>query len=582
MLHKILLTILLLISNSILSQDNQSVCQPMFNSNLFSFEGEELEDSDPHLVFQNDKNYQINFDSSEFMHGKRSVCIKGFNQTTTTHAKVSIYIPIKIKKESKIELSVWVKTDSIHGKNSGTILQLLGYGNNRNATPTLFTFSDQGILKGSRDWTKMSLSTILKEDEHLISLNVLMQGKGKAWFDNFELKINGVKVNDILFFEDIAEETKIKETLKQYVSPLKIKHLEQISDFVSNQNNKVKVIGLGEATHGTKEVYEYKAAIIKALIKNNGIRKIALEARYANCENLNTYVLTGKGNLEKIIAESGFWLYNTVEFKNLLIWLKEYNKNTNDKVSIIGIDSQPHGSSLKKLTKVLNEQAPFSKLLNKLNSDSVKIAQKINISNDLFQKLLKSKQDKNVLMNAKELSQSYFLEQYIGNLKYHKYRDSIMAVNIEYLEKRLTLNEKIIYWAHDEHVQKKSGWAGDFLNKKFKNSYVNVGFLLGKGKYNAVNIENGKLSSDNYLTSVSCNSLENLMRTYNAPFLLFNYNSASKDTYLINNLFNRYVVKRSIGASSTNYQFSTLSNNKENSFDFLIYIENSSPSQFLK
>lgn len=573
--------ILLLISNSIFSQNTQSMCQPMFNANLFSFEGKEQEDSDPYLVFQKDENYLINFDLSEFIHGKRSVCIKGFNQTTTTHAKASIYVPIKIKKESKIELSVWVKTDSIHGKNAGTILQLLGYGNNRSATPTLFTFSDEGILKGSRDWTKMSLSTILKEDEHLISLNVLMQGKGKAWFDNFELKINGEKIHNILFFKNIEEETKIKETLKQYVTPLKIEDLKQISDFVSNQNNKVKVIGLGEATHGTKEIYEYKAAIIKTLIINNKVRKIALEARYANCENLNTYVLTGKGNLEKIIAESGFWLYNTIEFKNLLIWLKDYNKKTNNKVSITGIDSQPHGSSLKKLTKVLNEQAPFSKLLNKLNSDSTKVTQKITISNDLFQKLLKSKQNKNVLMNARELSQSYFLEQYIGSLKYHKYRDSIMAVNIEHLEKQLSLNEKIIYWAHDEHIQKKSGWAGDFLNKKFKNSYVNIGFLLGKGKYNAVNIENGELSSDNYLTSVSCNSLENLMRTYNSPFLLFNYNSASKDTYLVNNLFNKYVVKRSIGAGATNYQFSNLSNNNENSFDLLIYIENSNPSQLL-
>ncbi len=571
----------LLISNLIFSQDTLSVCQPMFNSNLFSFEGEELENSDPNLLFLKDKNYQINFDSSEFVDGNRSVCVKGLSQNTTTHATVSINIPVKIKKKSKIELSVWVKTDSIHGNNSGTILRLTGYGNNRSTKPTIFKFSDGGILKGSRDWTKISLSTILKEDEHLITLSGLMQGKGKAWFDNFELKINGEKINDILFFKDSEEENKIKNTLKKYVNPLKIENLKQISDFVSTQKSKVKIIGLGEATHGTKEVYAYKIEIIKSLIKNNGARKIALEAYYANSDNLNTYVLTGKGNLKKMIAEL-YWPYYTIEFKNFLIWLKKYNKKTNDKVSIIGVDSQPRGNSLKLLTKKLKDNAPFSKLLNKLNSDSTKVTQKINISNILFQKLLKSNQNKNVLMNARELSQSYFLEQYIGSLKYHRLRDSLMAVNIEHLEKELSSNGKIIYWAHDEHIQKKSGFAGGFLNEKFNDSYVNVGFLLGKGKYTAIDNESRKINSSNYLTPVNCNSLENVMLTYNKPVLLLNNNSALKDSYLNNNLFNKYLVKRSIGALATNSQFNNLSVNKENSFDLLIYIKDSNPSRLLK
>ncbi len=571
----------LLISNLIFSQDTQLVCQPMFNSNLFSFEGEELENSGPKLLFLKDENYQINFDSSEFADGNRSVCVKGLSQTTATHATVSINIPIKIKKNSKIELSVWVKTGSIHGYNSGTILRLIGYGNNRSTKPTTLKFSD-GILKGSRDWTKISLSTILKEDEHAITLSGLMQGKGKAWFDNFELKINGEKINDILFFKDLEEENKIKNTLKKYVTPLKIENLKQISDFVFTQKNKVRVIGLGEATHGTKEVYEYKIEIIKSLIKNNGARKIALETRYTNSENLNTYVLTGKGSLKKVMSELDFWLYNTIEFKDFLKWLKKYNKKTNDKVSIIGIDSQPRGISLKRLTKKLKDKVSFSKLLYKLNNDSTKVAQKITISNTLLQKLLKSNQNKNVLMNARELSQSYFLEQYIGSSKYHRFRDSLMAVNIEYLEKELSLNEKIIYWAHDEHIQKKSGFAGGFLKEKFKNRYVNIGFLLGKGKYTAVNNKSRKVTSNNYLTPVNCNSLEKLMLTYNKPVLLLNNNAAFKNAYLNNNLYNKYVVKRSIGALSTNSQFNNLSDGKENSFDLLIYIKDSNPSRLLK
>ena len=185
-----------------------------------------------------------------------------------------------------------------------------------------------------------------------------------------------------------------------------------------------------------------------------------------------------------------------------------------------------------------------------------------------------------MLMTARALSQSYFLEQYKG-LDNFRVRDSLQVLNIASIEKELSTNEKIIYWAHDMHVQKKANSAGGFLHEKYNNGYINLGFLLGTGKFTALDKETSKLNSNNVLTPIKCNALENIMSTYKYPVLLLKNRDAYDNPYLKNNLYNKILTKRSIGGLDKNNQFRTLSDNEENTFDFLIYIKNSNPSQLI-
>ncbi|MCK0125303.1 erythromycin esterase family protein [Gelidibacter sp. F2691] len=579
-MKKINILLLLLISNLVFSQKTYpDRCDPIFNSNLFSFEGEELENSDSNLSFYADEDYQMNFDLSESVDGKRSVHIRGTNPNATTYATLSIKVPIRIKKKSTIDLSVWVKTDSIHGENSGTMLRLMSYNNSEYSNPSVFEFSTS-ILKGTEDWTEISLSTILKEDVNSIILSGLMQGKGRAWFDNFKLKINGERINEILFFKDHEEANKTKDALKKYVTPLELTNLKHVSDYVANQKSNVRIVGLGEATHGTREIFNYKIEIIKSLIKNNGVRTVALEAHYANSYNLNNYIQDGKGDSKQLVRQLGYWPYYTVEFQDFIIWLKDYNKNTNDKISIIGVDSQPGGSSLKVLTEKLKDDVSISKLLNELHNDTTQISKKIEVSNQLFQELVKDNHNENILLNAKALSQSLFLGQYEGP-KYDRIRDSLMTENIEYILQKLNIDEKIAYWAHDLHVQNKADWTGGFLKQEFEDGYINLGFLLGNGKYAAVDEKSRKLNSDNELKPMKCNSFDALMDNYNYPALLFRSSLAANDIYLKNNLFDKNIVKRTLGALAIDDQFLFLGDHPETVFDLLIYIKDSNPSRLL-
>lgn len=564
---------------NLFSQETQTpFCNPMFDSNLLSFEIDDLEDIDSNLSILMDENYKVNIDSLNIKNGSRSLRIEGLKEDVKTYATISLKIPLKIKKESSVGVTVWVKTDSLNGENAGAILRLMGYNDIKGAKPTAFEFS-KSILTGSKEWTEISLSIILKEDTNYIVLSGLMQGKGRAWFDNFNLKINSEKINDILFFENDNEANKTKTILNQYVTPLEISSLKQIGDYISNQNTPVKIIGLGEATHGTSEVYNYKTEIIKNLIKNNGVRKIALEAYYANTTELNKYIITGNGDLKSLISELKFFQYYTNEFYEFLIWLKDFNKNTNDKISIIGVDSQSGGNSLQVLTEKFNNNMNIYKLISQLN-DTIHIAEKIKISETLFKELSNSQQDENTLNNARILNNSYILDQYTG-LKYSRIRDSLMAINIQLLEKKLTPDQKIVYWAHDLHVQKKEGWTGGYLNNQYADKYVNLGFLLGNGQFTAIDKKSRKLDSDNLLLPPKCNSLEALMDNFKYPFLLFKNKSASNDPYLKENFYDNYLEKRSIGALDISIQFTFLGDDPGDLFDLLIYIKNSNPSKLL-
>lgn len=81
---------------------------------------------------------------------------------------------------------------------------------------------------------------------------------------------------------------------------------------------------------------------------------------------------------------------------------------------------------------------------------------------------------------------------------------------------------------------------------------------------------------------MKCNSSESLMEVYKFPVFLFNNKSASKNAYLKDHLFNKYLEKRSIGALKINEQFRLLDRNTSKLYDFFIYLEYSNTSKLLE
>src|SRR6266568_4900233 len=87
---------------------------------------------------------------------------------------------------------------------------------------------------------------------------------------------------------------------------------------------------LGEASHGTHDFYETRAAITRRLIAEKGFQAVAVEADWPDAYRVNQYV-RGLGNDPTAgRALSGFtrfpvWMWRNRDVEAFVEWLRQYN-----------------------------------------------------------------------------------------------------------------------------------------------------------------------------------------------------------------------------------------------------------------
>ncbi|GAA2616355.1 erythromycin esterase family protein [Actinomadura fulvescens] len=95
------------------------------------------------------------------------------------------------------------------------------------------------------------------------------------------------------------------------------------------------IVGLGESTHGASEQAKLKHRVVRLLVEQMGFRSIAWEDDWTLGLQLNDYILTGKGDPEAILRETG---WQSREMLDLLKWLRAYNASHHDKVRFFGVE----------------------------------------------------------------------------------------------------------------------------------------------------------------------------------------------------------------------------------------------------
>jgi erythromycin esterase len=65
-------------------------------------------------------------------------------------------------------------------------------------------------------------------------------------------------------------------------------------------------------------------------------------------------------------------------------------------------------------------------------------------------------------------------------------RDRFMAENTQWLLNQAVPGTRMMLWAHNYHVSRLLGAMGNHLARAYGNGYVNLGFLFGRGSFNAV------------------------------------------------------------------------------------------------
>ncbi|MED4531259.1 erythromycin esterase family protein [Metabacillus fastidiosus] len=278
----------------------------------------------------------------------------------------------------------------------------------------------------------------------------------------------------------------------------------------------VRIIGLGEATHGNIELQELKKDVFAALIENENVRVFVLEGDFGGGQQINQFILNGIGTAEEAVNALDYGIYRTEQMIDLVQWMHNYNTKVSEdeKVYFYGNDMQRYDFSKKGLLdyyKIVNldKAEKYTELLKHVSNDTMReltSKQLIEIDEIVDNIILDLKSNEKVYVEQSSVNTYAFSLQYAQILKqrtqlflneknYVKIRDQYLADNLQWIvEFEATQgHDKVFISGHNGHIEKTSaslaGYKsmGNYLDELYGSDYFAIGTDLIKSKFQAFN-----------------------------------------------------------------------------------------------
>jgi erythromycin esterase len=315
----------------------------------------------------------------------------------------------------------------------------------------------------------------------------------------------------------------VTDWLKQ--NSITIKSIEAGSGFSDLQPLKkilkdVQVVGLGEATHGTHEFFKFKHRLMEFLVTEMGFTAFAIEASYSDCEPINDYILTGKGDRATVLTNQNYTAWDTEEFSEMLDWMRVYNQKVPDekKLRFYGLDIlslQKVGrekvrdyfqkyvpeklASLDSVNSIFEGQE--ANWLNRTNPAALQLSiiplnSLINYLTDQKDRLVgvsslkewDQNQQHLVVMQQSLYSNVDSLPASIASSKLS--RDEYMWQNMKYIMEREKPNTRFMVWAYNGHISTADNGLKSTADRE--KAFESIGYYLAqhlKEKYYALGLE---------------------------------------------------------------------------------------------
>jgi len=287
-----------------------------------------------------------------------------------------------------------------------------------------------------------------------------------------------------------------------------------------------QIVGFGEATHGSREFFQFKDRAFRTLVETCGFRGFAIEANFAAAEAIDSWIKGAEGDPEALVAGMGFWTWDTEEVLALVKWMRSYNQTHAAKLSFFGIDIQhaaPNlGTALDFLDRIEaandSRRQPFANYLATAQDQRTGYQYMATLADPDRQSLVRQSEELVAYLDANRerlqhaggsdayaaaLSGAtaaawYFLmegalrDRRFRNLrKGYDIRDRGMADLAQLASRRLPDGGRLFVWAHNAHVTK-DRFEGDrltmgrFLAEELGPSYLSIGFAFDRGSFQAV------------------------------------------------------------------------------------------------
>lgn len=341
-------------------------------------------------------------------------------------------------------------------------------------------------------------------------------------------------------------------------------NFDPVIDLVGNS----RFVLLGEATHGSKEFYEIRAAISRRLIKEKGFAAIAVEADFPDTHRINQFIKGSGSDTQAIDSLGEFkrfprWMWRNTEMVKFVDFLRKYNSELplELRIGFYGLDLYSMYASIHAVISYLDKVDPdaankakkryecfeqygkeedsYGIAMSYINKScqQAAVTQLKELYNNKFQMLNKNPLEKEELFFAQQNArlaknaEQYYREMFSGKTNTWNLRDQHMAEILEQISNHLEKNYgsgKVIVWAHNSHIgdaratdMKLEGELnlGQIIREKYHQNSFLIGFTTNNGTVSAASFWGGDVERKNIHLALH-GSYEDLFRHVGDYFLL--------------------------------------------------------------
>jgi erythromycin esterase len=281
-----------------------------------------------------------------------------------------------------------------------------------------------------------------------------------------------------------------------------------------------KVVGVGEATHGSHEFFALKDRLFRYLVEQKGFTTFTLEVSWSAGLRIDDYLQRGDGDRDarQVVHETMAGTpWDREEFVTLVRWMRDHNRRHPDRpVHFLGddigapsIDKRVFDSvtdyvrrtrpeSLPRLNELLTGLRPLDDAIAYLERPLAERQQNAAKAQQVLELVQRQKPGRGgdvelVLQNARNIAQTYTFLAVNPNdqeslTAMERYRDQVMAETTAWWQRRT--GGRILLSAHNDHT----GYAasdpttypktqGSYLRDTLGADYLSIGTTFDRGSF---------------------------------------------------------------------------------------------------
>ncbi|WP_280721653.1 erythromycin esterase family protein [Kitasatospora sp. MAA4] len=278
------------------------------------------------------------------------------------------------------------------------------------------------------------------------------------------------------------------------------------------------VVGLGEATHGSHELFTLKERVFRYLVEEKGFTTFALEIGWPSGLLLDEYVQSGRGDARQVVQQAlGGSPFGREEFLHLIEWMRDHNRSRpGHRVHFMGDDvgaprvgddffervtgyvGRLHPQLLARFTELYTGLRPLDDAIAYMGGPLTQRRQLAARAQQALE-LLESQRGAGgeefewTVQHARSIAQTAaFLAFDFGDPRAvtaaELYRDQLMADNITWWQRHT--GDRMLLSAHDGHVAYVTAEPemypkvqGAFLRETLGKGYLAIGTTFGQGSF---------------------------------------------------------------------------------------------------